>query len=201
MPPRPVLDTLERLWTALERLHLPVALVGGLALSFWRHTRATQDVDVLVGAAGMSTERLTGALMQAGFRPRQTPAIRSLGSFRVLQLEYEPPETFVSVHADLLIADTEYQRASLDRRVAVKLPETGAEVFVLPCEDMILHKLLAGRMIDLADAAALLRVNRDALDESYLDQWAGKLGTFAPLERARREAFGGESKGGNGGNP
>jgi hypothetical protein len=190
MPPRPVLDTLTRLWAALESLNLPVALVGGLALSFWKHARATQDVDLLVGVAGTSLEKITDALIQAGFRPRQTAAIRSLGSFRILQMEYEPPETFVSVHADLLLADSDYQRQSLERRIAVTLPETGAEVFVLPCEDILLHKLLAGRLIDLADAAALLRANRDSLDEMYLNQWAGKLGISAPLERAKNEAFG-----------
>jgi len=39
---------------------------------------------------------------------------------------------------------------------------------VLACEDLILHKLMAGRIIDRADAAALLRANRGALDLDYL---------------------------------
>jgi hypothetical protein len=35
----------------------------------------------------------------------------------------------------------------------------------LACEDLIINKLLAGRAIDLADAAALIRANANALDQ------------------------------------
>jgi hypothetical protein len=38
------------------------------------------------------------------------------------------------------------------------------ELDVLTCEDLIVHKLLAGRLVDRADAATLLRVNRADLD-------------------------------------
>ena len=35
MPPKPILDTLQHLWHTLEPLQLPMALMGGLALSVW----------------------------------------------------------------------------------------------------------------------------------------------------------------------
>ena len=62
-------------------------------------------------------------------------------------------------------------------------------IAVLACEDLVLHKLLAGRMIDLADAVALLRANRDTLDLNYLSCWAGKLAVEAELVGVRKEAF------------
>ncbi|MCY2988340.1 MAG: hypothetical protein NTY19_10825 [Planctomycetota bacterium] len=49
MPPRPILQTLDAIWSALEQLQLPLALMGGLAMSTWKHVRATQDVDLLIG--------------------------------------------------------------------------------------------------------------------------------------------------------
>ena len=63
------------------------------------------------------------------------------------------------------------------------------EVAVLVCEDLILHKLLAGRMIDLADAVALLRANRAGLDLDYLNRWAGDLEVATELAGVWNEAF------------
>jgi hypothetical protein len=42
-----VLGTLKHLWDTLAPLKLPIAVMGGLAVSFWKHVRATRDVDVL----------------------------------------------------------------------------------------------------------------------------------------------------------
>ena len=42
---------------------------------------------------------------------------------------------------------------------------------VLNGDDLIMFKLLAGRMIDRADAAMLLRENREAIDFGYLLSW------------------------------
>ncbi len=63
---------------------------------------------------------------------------------------------------------------------------------VLTCEDMILHKLLAGRMIDQIDAASLVRINRCVLDVAYLSRWAGDLGVSQELADAWRQALPGE---------
>ena len=71
--------------------------------------------------------------------------------------------------------------------------ELGFEVNLLACEDLILHKLLAGRMIDLADAAALLRANRATIDLAYLRQWIEANQLNSDLARVWDEAFPGEA--------
>ena len=48
MPPEALLATIQRLWQILRQLNLASALMGGLALSLWRHAQFTKDVDVLV---------------------------------------------------------------------------------------------------------------------------------------------------------
>jgi len=59
----------------------------------------------------------------------------------------------------------------------VQLPGVEIEIFVLACEDLILHKLAAGRVVDRVDAAALLRANRLALDMTYLQGWLRRVAT------------------------
>ncbi len=56
-----------------------------------------------------------------------------------------------------------------------------------------MHKLLAGRLIDLADAATLLRTNRATLDLPYLLGCAAALSLEAGFTQIWKEAFPGEA--------
>jgi hypothetical protein len=193
MTAKPVLDTLKHVWESLAALHLPMAVVGGLALAAWKHVRATRDVDLLIDLTGADPDAVLQTLRAVGFRPKRSPPILQFGDNRILQVLYEPPGVFVDLQVDLLLADSEYERKALQRRVATVLSDSSVEVFVLSCEDLILHKLLAGRIIDRADGVGLLRSNRAALDWKYLLDWAPRLGVTAEWEEVWTEAFPGES--------
>ena len=126
-----VLRALRELWAALSPLGFPMAVMGGIAVSLWKHVRATQDVDVLIGLDPAREAFLIEALRQAGFRPKRDPAVLPLGEFRLLQLLYEPPGSHIEIQADLLLASSEYHLQALARRVAVPLHALGIEVAVL----------------------------------------------------------------------
>ena len=168
-----------------------MAVIGGLALAAWKHIRATQDVDLLLAVRRGGVDSILEKLRDAGLRAKRKPPVTHLGQLDVVQLLYEPPEAFVEMQVDLLLADSEYHLTALARRCSVKLPTCDLDIAVLACEDMVLHKLLAGRMIDLADAAALLRLNRESLDNEYLIQWARNLGVAEDLTRLQRASGGG----------
>jgi hypothetical protein len=167
-----VLQCLRHVWLALTPLQFPMAVVGGLALARWKYIRATRDIDLLVGVKPAGHETLLDHLERPGVRPKRDPPITDLGELAVVQLLYEPPGAFIDLQIDLLLADSEYHRTALRPRIPTRLPDLDLEVAVLRCEDLILHKLLAGRLIDRVDAANLLRANRDALDEGYLATWS-----------------------------
>jgi hypothetical protein len=57
---------------------------------------------------------------------------------------------------------------------------------------LILFKLVAGRMIDHADAAMLLRENRDVIDWDYLLGWVARLNLDGDFASIWQEAFPGE---------
>ena len=192
MPPKVVLKTLESLWKALEPLQLSMAIVGGLALAAWKYVRATHDIDLLVGIAESQNEDLIECLNAAGFRCTRTPPVLPLGSMQILQLEFEPEDALMAVQVDLLLVDTDYHHEALRRRVALEMPGHGEALFVLSCEDLIIHKLLAGRIIDRADAAALVRANRDGLDIDYLLTHSRQLQLESELLEIWNEAFPGQ---------
>jgi hypothetical protein len=108
---------------------------------------------------------------------------------KILQMLYEPPDAFLGMQIDLLLADTAYQKQAIDRRISVVLPRTDLQISVLTCEDLILHKLLAGRIIDRADASALLSLNSDTLDRRYLAHWLDALDLQADFLAIWQEVF------------
>lgn len=192
MPGEVVLAALGHVWLTLQPLSVPMAVMGGLALATWKVVRATRDVDILVGIGAGEVAPILSRLSAVGVRPKRSPPVNELGELKVVQLQYEVPEAFVEVQVDLLLGASEYHRAALARRTPVQLPDLDFSIAVLACEDLILHKLLAGRVIDRVDVAGLLRANRGALDFGYLGRWADRLQCLGALREVGREAWPGE---------
>ncbi len=188
-----VLKALKHVWVSLEPLHAPMAVMGGLALAAWGHVRATRDVDLLIGVSEQKLEPLLSTLTSAGLRPKHQPPWTSVGSLQILQLLYEPPGAYLDLQVDPLLAQSEYHREALARRMPTRLAALVLDLYVLACEDLILHKLLAGRLLDRADAAMLLRANRADLNLKYLLGWTTTLSLGAELAQVWEEAFPGEA--------
>jgi hypothetical protein len=180
---------LYHVWRALEPLGYPIALIGGTALAAWNHARATRDIDLLIGVSANDFDRVVGSLRAANCRPKSEPIIRSLGQINVAQFLYTPPGEFYDAQFDLWLADSDLYRSALARRVRRELPGVNHPIDVINCDDLILLKLSAGRLIDRADAAMLLRENRDAIDFDYLQAWLERLDLTREFSEIWAEAF------------
>jgi hypothetical protein len=73
-----VTDALNRVWAALKPSNLPMALMGGLAVAFWKHPRNTRDVDILVDVGDAELDELVEAMKRAGMRPKRQPPVLRL---------------------------------------------------------------------------------------------------------------------------
>ncbi len=188
-----LLSTLRHVWATLAALKIDVALMGGIAVAAWHYLRNTRDVDLLVGMAPADLESTLQELSNAGIKPLHEPPLMRLGQSSIVQLSFQPPGRFMDVRIDLFIAETEYHRCALSRRISLSLPGMDAPVYILSCEDLILFKLLAGRLIDRSDCAHLLRANRDTINLTYLREWTLKLQLDNELREVWREAFGADT--------
>lgn len=163
-----VLATLRAGWDALRTIPAPKALIGGLALSAWNHARYTRDADVLVAMPPDQVAGLVTALVKAGFRPRHDPPLRMIDGQGIVQFTFQPADALMPFQFDVLLATTPFQKASLARAVPRCLPGDDSPVAVVRPDDLIAIKLLAGRIIDRADAAMVLRENRADIDFDHL---------------------------------
>jgi len=189
MPNEGVLETLRHAWVALEPLNLPMAVIGGIALSAWNHARYTRDADMLIAMEDSNVEQVLAAMVDARFYPRHAPPVLQIDDQKLIQLRFIPPDGVGRFQIDLLFAGSEYQKTALERRTAQEIPGLNHSVQVLRPEDLVILKLCAGRVIDRADAAMLLRENRDTIDLDYLWTWIKRLSLRNEFTEIWREAF------------
>lgn len=72
------------------------------------------------------------------------------------------------VRVDFIFSFSSYERQAIQRARRVSLGD--AEVAFATVEDLLIHKMVAGRPRDLEDVAAILRKN-PSLDLGYLQEW------------------------------
>ncbi len=74
------------------------------------------------------------------------------------------------VRIDLIFSTTLYEAQAIGRAVRVRVG--GRDVPIASAEDLILHKLFAGRARDLEDVHGVLRRKARDLDWDYMEKWA-----------------------------
>ena len=184
-----VLATLQAGWEALSRVDASKAVIGGLALVAWKHARYTRDADVLVAIEPDRIDELIGVLQCAGFQPRHTPPLRFIDGQAIAQFTFQPADALMPFQFDLLLVKGDFQRTAVTRAVPWPLRHGTSPVRVVRPDDLIVIKLLAGRIIDRADAAMILRENRVEIDFTRLHQEVTRQGVAAEYREIWREAF------------
>ena len=136
-------------------------VMGAVAANrYRREVRLTGDVDLLVASHGPGgLDALEAAFESAGWSVR-----RGSADGAILRLRHG---TLGAV--DLVLAETEYQRTAIERAVS-DVNGGGVPLRVLRIEDVLVHKLIAGRPRDLADIEDIL-ASRPELDEAYVQRW------------------------------
>lgn len=188
MVAKPVAATLERVLDALSESQTPAAVTGDFAVAIWGHPRSTRDFDLLVDIPLAKREQVIAHLASCGFRPKRDSAVVQIEGGELIQLLYAPPDAFLDIQTDLFLAQTEFQRSALARRVEMPAVSASGRAFVVTCEDLIVSKLLAGRALDRVDAVTLLKSNRGRLDRDYLAHWIERLGLQSEWSEIEREA-------------
>lgn len=189
MPSDGVVATLRAGWDALVRVDTPMAVIGGLALTAWRHARYTRDADVLVAIDEGRFNELLAALTAAGFRPRHSPALRVIDGQAIAQFIFQPADALLPFQFDVLLVASGFQREAVQRAVPWPLAGPGGDVLVVRPDDLVVIKLQAGRIIDRADAAMVLRENRDEIDFQRLHREITRHGLVADYREIWRDAF------------
>lgn len=158
---------LAALARALDQRELPYLVIGGQAVLVHGEPRLTRDIDVTLGVDPDRTEDALGVCAELGLAPLPEGDVAAfVRRTFVLPAVHEPS----GVRVDMIFSTTPYERQAITR--AVRLDVGGAMVAFASVEDLLLHKLFAGRPRDLEDARGVVLRNRSRVDWPYVDRWA-----------------------------
>lgn len=148
-------------------------LIGGQAVLLHGEPRLTQDVDVTLGVGPERWSELIDACVDIGLEPLPDDVQRFVERTFVLPALDES----TGIRVDLIFSTTPYETQAIGRALRVRIG--GEHVPFVTAEDLIIHKLFAGRPRDLEDAASVVRRKGPELDWDYMRTWAE---TFAQVE-------------------
>jgi len=139
-------------------------LIGGQALLLYGEPRLTRDVDVTLGAGPERLRELLDWARSNGWEVLVGAPADFVGKTMVLPC-LEPAS---GIRIDLIFSFSAYEQQALKR--ARRVPLAGTEVRFAALEDLIIHKVLAGRPRDLEDVRGILLKN-PAFDVEYIHHW------------------------------
>lgn len=148
----------------LDASDIPYMLIGGQAVLLYGEPRLTRDIDITLG---VDIDRLTNII--------------SIANDLALEILPEKVEDFVNktmvlpvlheetgIRVDFIFSFSPYERQAISRARKVKMFKS-VVCFAAP-EDVIIHKIVAGRPRDMEDIRSIILKMPD-IDIAYIRQW------------------------------
>ena len=177
-------ELLARIAAALSGRNLPYMIIGGQAVLLYGEPRLTKDIDVTLGVNIDCLDDLLSIVKELSLAPLP----EKIPSFVQRTMVLPVLERSSGIRVDFIFSFTPYETQAIGR--ARKVILAGQEVCFASLEDLILHKIFAGRPRDLEDVRILILKN-PGIEVSYIRRWLrefdtafqgkGFLGTFENL--------------------
>ncbi len=149
---------------ALNGAGIPYMVIGGQAVLLYGEPRLTRDINITLGIDAGELERVIAVGKRMGLTPATHDVTGFVRKTNVLPLV----EDTTSIRVDLIFSFTPYEAQAIRRATTVLLLDV--PVRFTTAEDLIVHKLVAGRPRDIEDVRGILG-RQGKLDEGYLKTW------------------------------
>lgn len=159
---------LERIATALDAAAIPYMIIGGQAVLVHGEPRLTRDVDITLGVDIDQLPSVLRVSASLGLVPLVDPE-----TFTRATMVLPCQDVSTQIRVDLVFSFSTYEREAIARACSIRMGAAG--VRFASVEDLIVHKILAGRPRDLDDVRAVLNKN-PAADRRFVRD---KLAEFA----------------------
>lgn len=155
---------LTKISKALERDGISYMVIGGQAVLIYGEPRFTRDIDITLGIDTDQAERIRGLARELTLEP--TEGMTEDFVKRNALLTVEDNETGITV--DFIFSFLPYERQAIERAKRITLG--AANIRFATVEDTIIHKLFAGRPLDIEDVKSIVN-NTEEIDKPYLKRW------------------------------
>jgi len=154
-------------------------VIGGPAVLLYGEPRLTRDIDVTVGLTPSHLPRVLAVVQSLGLQV----LVPDVTSFVEQTWVLPTLDEATGLRVDFIFSRTPYEQSAMER--ARKVPLGGGMVTFASPEDVIIHKMLAGRARDEEDVRSILR--KQTVDAEDIRQWLEEFD--AALGTATRSKF------------
>lgn len=157
-------NLLGRISRQLRLAKIPYMVIGGQAVLLYGEPRLTKDIDITLGVGIEAFEKIKGSVSRLGLTTLPEDPKKFVRETMVLPL-LDPGS---GIRVDLIFSSLSYERQALQRAKRVKLGKSLIRFASL--EDVVIHKVIAGRPRDLEDIKGMLMKN-PTYDRRYIRKW------------------------------
>jgi hypothetical protein len=180
-------DAFRNVRDALEELGIPYMVTGSIASSVHGVPRATQDIDVVIEPTREQLAALLGKFEEPTYdadRDDAFDAFNRRSMFSVIDRRGIWKIDFI------FRKPRPFSKKEFDRRRQIRVLDL--LVYTATPEDVLLAKLEWARLGEserqIRDAAGIIEVQGENLDNTYVERWAAALDIEDQLEEARMKA-------------
>jgi len=156
-------NLLEKIARSLDKADIPYMVIGGQALLLHGEPRLTRDIDITLGISTDQLKQLLSVVEKIRLKPLVDP-----WDFTVKTMVLPCQDPGVDIRVDFIFSFTPYEAQAIQHAHRVSIGRSRVR-FASP-EDLIIHKIFAGRPRDLEDVKSVLLKTRD-LDKKYIRSW------------------------------
>jgi hypothetical protein len=155
---------LKKLALQLKKASIPYMVIGGQAVLLYGEPRLTRDIDITLG---IGTEEL-GRIKRISRTMEFKILVKNEKDFVAKTMVLPVLDRKSGIRIDFTFSYSPYERQAIERARDVKLGRSSVRFASL--EDLVIHKVIAGRARDLEDVSSVLLKNPN-YDSHYIEKW------------------------------
>ncbi len=159
---------LVKLAKAFDSQQIPYIIIGGQAVLLYGEPRLTRDIDITLGIDNSTSEQIIDLAKTIQLLPAVDDVDQFVKRSNVLPL-YDHKS---KIRVDIIFSFLEYERQAMGRANPILLEDYPVKYASL--EDIIIHKIFAGRPRDIEDAKGILQRN-PGFDRTFIELWLREL--------------------------
>jgi len=155
---------LKKIALQLNKALIPYMVIGGQAVLLYGEPRLTRDIDVTLGISVNELRKLKKVISIIGLKI----LIEREKEFVERNMVLPAIDEKSGIRVDFIFSFSIYERQAIDRGNDIKLGRTLVRFASL--EDVVIHKVIAGRARDLEDVKSIL-IKNPKYDSDYIEKW------------------------------
>ena len=157
-------NLLKKIARGLASCNIPYMVIGGQAILLYGEPRLTKDIDISIGLEVDELEKILSIVEELNLKVLIVDVKDFVKDTMVLPVIEEKS----GIRVDFIFSFSPYERQAIKRTNNIKLGKIVVRFASL--EDVLIHKIIAGRARDIEDAKCILLKNPD-YNAQYIAKW------------------------------